>query len=138
MAPFGGFAFNLAAIMAAICMGKEVDADPKERYRSTVWAGLFIVATGVFAGSLTGLFNSLPQALVVTIAGLALLGTISSSLSTALATEVERIPAVITLVTTASGVAMWGIGSAFWGLVLGALALLIQRYLSQTPPSTHT
>ena len=138
MAPFGGFAFNLAAIMAAICMGKDVDVDPKQRYRSAVWAGLFIVATGVFAGSLTGLFNSLPQALVVTIAGLALLGTISSSLSTALATEVERIPAVITLVTTASGVAMWGIGSAFWGLVLGALALLIQRYLSQTPPSTHT
>ena len=101
-------------------------------------AGLFIVATGVFAASLTGLFNSMPQALVATIAGLALLSTISSSLTTSLAKEVERIPAVITLVTTASGVAMWGIGSAFWGLVLGALALLIHRYLSQTPPSTHT
>ena len=132
MAPFGGFAFNLAAIMAAICMGKEVDADPKQRYRSAIWAGLFIVATGVFAGSLTGIFNSLPQALVVTIAGLALLGTISSSLNTALATEAERIPAIITLVTTASGVAMWGLGSAFWGLVLGALALFIQRYCSAT------
>jgi benzoate membrane transport protein len=138
MAPFGGFAFNLAAIMAAICMGKEVDTDPKQRYRAAVWAGLFIVATGVFAASLTGLFNSMPQALVVTIAGLALLGTISSSLSTALATEAERIPAVITLVTTASGVAMWGIGSAFWGLVLGALALFIQRYCPPTSASTKT
>ena len=136
MAPFGGFAFNLAAIMAAICMGKEVDADPKQRYRSAIWAGLFIIAAGVFAGSLTGLFNSMPQALVVTIAGLALLGTISSSLSTALAGEAERIPAVITLVTTASGVAMWGIGSAFWGLILGALALLIQRSCSPKPAST--
>ena len=135
MAPFGGFAFNLSAIMAAICMGRDVDADPKQRYRSAVWAGLFIVATGVFAGSLTGLFNSLPQALVVSIAGLALLGTISSSLSTALAEEVERIPAMITLITTASGVALWGIGSAFWGLVLGALALLIQHYCSAPPPS---
>lgn len=133
LAPFGGFAFNLAAIMAAICMGKEVDADPKQRYRSAIWAGLFIVATGVLAGSLTGLFNSMPQALVVTIAGLALLGTISSSLSTALAHEAERIPAIITLITTTSGVVMWGIGSAFWGLILGTMALLIQRYLSPKP-----
>jgi|TARA_B110000093_G_C12866881_1_gene365881 benzoate membrane transport protein len=135
MAPFGGFAFNLSAIMAAICMGKDVDADPKQRYRSAVWAGLFIVATGVFADSLTGLFNSLPQALVISIAGLALLGTISSSLSTALAQESERIAAMITLITTASGVALWGIGSAFWGLVLGALALLIQHYCSAKPPA---
>jgi benzoate membrane transport protein len=135
MAPFGGFAFNLSAIMAAICMGKDVDADPQQRYRSAVWAGLFIVATGVFADSLTGLFNSLPQALIISIAGLALLGTISSSLSTALVEESERIPAMITLITTASGVALWGIGSAFWGLVLGALALLIQHYCSAKPPT---
>lgn len=135
MAPFGGFAFNLSAIMAAICMGKDVDADPQQRYRSAVWAGLFIVATGIFADSLTGLFNSLPQALVVSIAGLALLGTISSSLSAALVQESERIPAMITLITTASGVALWGIGSAFWGLVLGVLALLIQHYSTSSSPS---
>ena len=137
MAPFGGFAFNLSAIMAAICMGKDVDADPQQRYRSAVWAGLFIVATGIFADSLTGLFNSLPQALVVSIAGLALLGTISSSLSAALLQESERIPAMITLITTASGVALWGIGSAFWGLVLGVLALLIQHYSSSSLPSVE-
>ena len=137
MAPFGGFAFNLSAIMAAICMGKDVDADPQQRYRSAVWAGLFIVATGIFADSLTGLFNSLPQALVVSIAGLALLGTISSSLSTALVQESERIPAMITLITTASGVALWGIGSAFWGLVLGVLALLIQHYSTSSSPSVE-
>jgi len=135
MAPFGGFAFNLSAIMAAICMGKDVDADPQQRYRSAVWAGLFILATGIFADSLTGLFNSLPQALVVSIAGLALLGTISSSLSAALVQESERIPAMITLITTASGVALWGIGSAFWGLVLGVLALLIQHYSTSSSPS---
>ena len=137
MAPFGGFAFNLSAIMAAICMGKDVDADPQKRYCSAVWAGLFIVATGIFADSLTGLFNSLPQALVVSIAGLALLGTISGSLSAALVQESERIPAMITLITTASGVALWGIGSAFWGLVLGVLALLIQHYSTSSSPSVE-
>ena len=137
MAPFGGFAFNLSAIMAAICMGKDVDTDPQQRYRSAVWAGLFIVATGIFADSLTGLFNSLPQALVVSIAGLALLGTISSSLSTALVQESERIPAMITLITTTSGVALWGIGSAFWGLVIGVSALLIQHYSTNSSPSVE-
>jgi benzoate membrane transport protein len=137
MAPFGGFAFNLSAIMAAICMGKDVDTDPQQRYRSAVWAGLFIVATGIFADSLTGLFNSLPQALVVSIAGLALLGTISSSLSTALVQESERIPAMITLITTTSGVALWGIGSAFWGLVIGVSALLIQHYSTSSSPSVE-
>lgn len=114
-------------------MGKDVDTDPTQRYRSAIWAGLFIIATGVLAGSLTGLFNSMPQALVVTIAGLALLGTITSSLNTALALEAERIPALITLITTASGVALWGIGSAFWGLIIGFVALLIQRILSPAP-----
>ena len=123
--------------MAAICMGKDVDTDPQQRYRSAVWAGLFIVATGIFADSLTGLFNSLPQALVVSIAGLALLGTISSSLSTALVRESERIPAMITLITTASGVALWGIGSAFWGLVIGVSALLIQHYSTNSSPSVE-
>lgn len=137
MAPFGGFAFNLSAIMAAICMGKDVDTDPQQRYRSAVWAGLFIVATGIFADSLTGLFNSLPHALVISIAGLALLGTISSSLSTALVRESERIPAMITLITTASGVALWGIGSAFWGLVIGVSALLIQHYSTNSSPSVE-
>lgn len=130
LAPFGGFAFNLAAITAAICMGKNVDENPKQCYRASIWASFFLVATGLFAGSLTGLFNSLPSALVITIAGLALLGTIAASLSTALAEEAHRIPAVVTLVTTASGMALWGIGSAFWGLVLGLLALVAQHFLT--------
>lgn len=131
LAPFGGFAFNIAAIMAAICMGKNVDDDPKQCYRATVWASFVLIASGVFAGSLTGLFNSLPTALIVTIAGLALLGTIASSLSTALEQEAERLPAIVTLVTTASGVAIWGVGSAFWGLALGLLALAAQTLIAK-------
>ena len=116
--------------MAAICMGKDVDTDPTQRYRSAIWAGLFIVATGILAGSLTSLFNSMPQALVVTIAALALLGTIASSFHSSLINEAERIPALVTFICSSSGVVLWGIGSAFWGLILGALALFIQRYLS--------
>ena len=121
LAPFGGFAFNLAAISAAVCMGKEVDADPQQRYKAAVWAGVFYLLMGLFGATVVGLFAALPSELVMAIAGLALLGTIGSSLSVALSTEAERDAALLTFMITASGVALWGIGSAFWGLVVGGI-----------------
>ncbi|MGO5000382.1 benzoate/H(+) symporter BenE family transporter [Oceanisphaera sp. W20_SRM_FM3] len=121
LAPFGGFAFNLAAISAAVCMGKEVDADPKQRYKAAVWAGVFYLLMGLFGATVVGLFAALPAELVMAIAGLALLGTIGSSLSVALSHERERDAALLTFMITASGVALFGIGSAFWGLVVGGI-----------------
>ena len=129
-APFGGFAFNLAAITAAICMTEEVDPDPKQRFRASVWAGVFYVLLGLFASSITALFFAVPEALVMIIAGLALLGTIGSSLNMALDDVQQRLPAMITFITTASGISIAGIGSAFWGLVFG-LALLALMQLRQ-------
>jgi benzoate membrane transport protein len=35
----------------------------------------------------------------------------------------SRIPAISTFLVTASGIAVVGIGSAFWGLVVGGLML---------------
>ena len=131
-APFGGFAFNLAAITAAICMTEEVDPDPKQRFRASVWAGVFYVLLGLFASSITALFFAVPEALVMIIAGLALMGTIGSSLHIALADIQQRLPAMITFVTTASGISIGGIGSAFWGLVFG-LALIGLMQLRQKP-----
>ncbi|MEZ9591962.1 hypothetical protein BCT61_09505 [Vibrio breoganii] len=122
MAPFGGFAFNLAAITAAICMGKEVGEDPKTRYMASVWAGLFYLLTGLFAATVATLFSVFPQTLVFTIAGLALVGTIGNSLAIALNDASEREPALLTFLMTASGVSLMGIGSAFWGLLLGITA----------------
>lgn len=126
-APFGGFAFNLAAITAAICMTEDVDKDPRQRYRAVLWAGVFYVCVGLFATSITGLLFALPKELVWMIAGLALLGTIAGSLDQALHQPEERIAAMITFVTTASGVAIAGIGSAFWGLVFGLTLHLFMR-----------
>lgn len=121
LAPFGGFAFNLAAISAAVCMGDEVDSDPKQRYKAAVWAGVFYLLMGLFGATVVGLFAALPNELVMAIAGLALLGTIGNSLTVAMGDEKERDAALLTFMITASGVALLGIGSAFWGLLVGGI-----------------
>ncbi|WP_133182839.1 benzoate/H(+) symporter BenE family transporter [Shewanella decolorationis] len=120
-APFGGFAFNLSAITAAICMGKEADPNPATRYWAAVWGGVFYLITGLLGATVVGLFAAFPKELVLAIAGLALLGTIGNSLTAALADNDEREVAVVTFLVTASGVSILGIGSAFWGLLLGFL-----------------
>lgn len=123
LAPLGGFAFNLAAITAAICMGREAHEDPAKRYMAAIAAGGFYLLVGLFGSTVGALFAAFPKELVLAIAGLALLGTIGNGLATALTHEKEREPALITFLVTASGVTLFGVGSAFWGLVAGALAI---------------
>lgn len=127
LAPFGAFALNLAAITAAICMGREAHHDPDKRYLAAVCAGLFYVLIGLFGATVAALFTAFPKELVMAIAGIALLGTIGNSLASALREESEREPALIAFLVTASGVSFAGIGSAFWGLLAGALTLLVWR-----------
>ena len=127
LAPFGGFALNLAAITAAICMGREAHEDPDRRYVAAIAAGFFYLLVGLFGGTVGALFAAFPQELVLAIAGLALLGTIGNGLATALGQEKEREAALITFLVTASGLSLWGIGAAFWGLVAGGMALGVLR-----------
>lgn len=128
LAPFGGFSFNLAAITAAICMSPEADPDPAQRYRASLWAGVFYLLTGLFGAAVASLLAAFPPALILTIAGLALLATIGGSLVAALADEAERDAALVTFLVTASGLTLFGIGSAFWGLVFGlAVASVLRR-----------
>ena len=128
LAPFGGYAFNLAAITAAICMGQDAHPDPARRYTAAVSAGALYVLIGLFGGAVAGLFAAFPRELVLAIAGLALLGTIGNGLAAALKEEATRDAAVITFVATASGVTLFSIGSAFWGLVAGLLALAVRGW----------
>ena len=123
LAPFGGYALNLSAITAAICMGPEAHEDPKRRYTAAVSCGFFYVLIGLFGAAVTGLLTAFPKELVAAIAGLALLGTIGSGLAAAVKDETHREAAIITFLVTLSGVTLWGIGSAFWGVVAGAIAL---------------
>jgi benzoate membrane transport protein len=125
LAPFGGFQFNLAAITAAICMNPEADPDPARRYLAAVWAGVFYLLTGILGATVASLFTALPKELVAAIAGIALLGTIGNSLGGALLNEKERDAALLTFLVTASGLTLHGIGSAFWGLLLGLAVLKI-------------
>lgn len=127
LAPFGGFTLNLAAITAAICMGREAHEDPRRRYVAAMAAGFFYAVVGVFGATVVALFAAFPAELVAAIAGLALLATIGNGLALAVGSENQREPALVTFLVTASGVALAGIGSAFWGLVAGVVTLLILR-----------
>ena len=132
LAPFGGFAFNLAAITAAICMGKEADPDPQKRYLAAIWAGFFYLLTGRFGATVAALFTAFPTALVITIAGLALLGTIGNSLAASITEPSSREAALLTFLITASGMSAMGVGSAFWGLLIGLIAYHLQRLSSSS------
>ena len=125
LAPFGGFALNLAAITAAICMGPEAHPDPARRYVAAVWAGVFYLLVGVFGATVAGLFAAFPTELVLAIAGIALFGTLGNSLATALHAVDEREAALVTFLVTASGLSLLGIGAAFWGLVAGVIVRLV-------------
>lgn len=128
LAPFGGFALNLAAITAAICMGREAHADPARRYMAAAAAGVFYIVLGLLGGAVVGLIAAFPKALVLAVAGFALLGTIGAGLAMAVKDERSREPALITFLVTASGLVLWGVGSAFWGLVAGVIALAVQHW----------
>ena len=126
LAPFGGYALNLAAITAAICMGREAHEDPSKRWLASAAAGAFYIVTGLMAGAVVGLIAVFPKALVLAVAGLALLSTIGNGLAAAMKDEGQREAALIAFLVTASGLTLWGVGSAFWGVVGGALALAMQ------------
>lgn len=135
LAPFGGFAFNFAAITAAICAGPEADDDPKTRYLASAAAGLFYCLVGLGGATVISLFLIAPPALISGVAGLALLATIGNSLSQALHQETRREAALITFMTAVSGISFFGIGAAFWALVFG---LLVNHLFTRGKPKTST
>ena len=128
LAPFGAFALNFSAITAAICMGPEAHEDRRKRYTAAASCGAIYIVIGLFGALVTGLLTSFPKELVVAIAGIALLSTIGNGLASALRDERHREPALITFLVTLSGITLMDIGSAFWGVVAGSLALFVQQY----------
>ena len=128
LAPFGAFALNFSAITAAICMGPEAHEDRSKRYTAAASCGAIYIVIGLFGALVTGLLTSFPKELVVAIAGIALLSTIGNGLASALRDERHREPALITFLVTLSGITLMDIGSAFWGVVAGSIALFVQQY----------
>jgi benzoate membrane transport protein len=125
----GAHTSNLAAISAALCTGPEAHPDPAERWKAGVFYALWWGLIAVFGASLVGLFGALPPALLATVAGTALLGSMAGAMGAALSADQDRFAAAGTLAVTASGVTLMGVGSAFWGLVFGLIVLGIDRYV---------
>ncbi len=139
MAPFGSHAFNIAAITAAICTGPEAHEDPSRRWIAGIAAGVFYILVGVFGVTLAAVFLALPATFITTLAGLALLGTLGGSLATAVADARTREAALITFLAAAANITLFGIGGAFWGLVIGLLAhLLLNGRLPDGRPASVT
>lgn len=127
-APWGNFSINLAAITAAICSGPEAHPDPAKRYTAGIAAGVFYLLTGLAGATVVALFAAFPQALVATVAGVALLGTIAANLAQVSAESPHRDAAMLTFLVTASGLSFWGIASPFWGLVAGVVTMLLLNW----------
>ena len=123
----GAHTSNLAAISAALCTGPDAHPDPAKRWITGPFYALWWGLIALFGASLVGLFGALPPALLTTVAGTALLGSMAGALGSALGPEKDRLAAAGTLAVTASGVTLLGIGSAFWGLVFGLAVLALER-----------
>lgn len=128
LAPFGSHGINLAAISAAICTGPQAHENPEKRYTAAVWCGIFYGIAGIFGATLAALFAALPKELVLSIAALALFGSIINGLTQAMSEPREREAALITFMVTASGLTLFSVGSAFWGIIAGGLTLLILNW----------
>lgn len=125
MAPFGSHAFNIAAITAAICTGREAHEDPSRRWIAGIAAGVFYILVGVFGVTLAAVFMAFPATFITTLAGLALLGTIGGSLASAMADAKTREASLITFLAAAANITLLGIGGAFWGLVIGLVSYVV-------------
>lgn len=124
---FGGITIALAAITLALCAGPDSHPDPGRRWMAGVAAGAFFCLGGIFAGSISRLMALLPAQVIGLLAGLALLGAIRKSLGDMLAAREGVQAGLVTFAITTAGVSIWGIGSAFWGVVTGVTAVAITR-----------
>lgn len=129
LAPFGAHGVNLAAITAALCTGPEAHPDASKRWTVGVIYGLFYLVVALFAAPLAGLFIAMPTGALAVITGLALIAPLTGSLAGMMSVAEDREAAVLTFAATASGVALFGVGSAFWGLAVGFVALAARRWI---------
>lgn len=122
---FGSSPFNVAAITAAIATGKDTHENPKKRYIAGITCGILYSLVGIFGVTFVALFMAFPSSFIAMLAGLALLGTIAGSISSAMADIKTREVALITFLVSAANISLLGIGGAFWGLVAGLLAYMV-------------
>lgn len=126
-APFGAPATCLAAITAAMCSNEDSHPDPAQRYWSAIMSGVFYGVFGIFAVAITGFASHADPLLMGTLTGVALIGVLANSIFAALEVPAEREAAMLTFAITASGISVFGLGAAVWGLLVGGLAYLVSN-----------
>jgi benzoate membrane transport protein len=124
---FGAHPTSMAAITAALCMTPETHPNPEERWKTGLVYAAVWVALALFGPLILSALAALPPALVTAIVGLALLGPLTGAAAGAFAAPSQRFAAAVTLTVTASGMAAFGIGAAFWGLLAGLLVHTLDR-----------
>lgn len=127
MAPFGAHGVNLAAITAALCTDPDAHPDAAQRWKVGLIYGLIYCGVALFIPPLARLFMTMPPHILASVTGLALLAPLTGAMTTMYRDEQNRDAGIITFVTTASGLALLGIGSAFWGLVAGFAAIVVLK-----------
>ena len=118
-AVFGAPTVNYAAITAALCAGTDAHPDPARRYVSAVFSGIGYILCALLAAIAAALVLHASPILIEAAAGLALIAAFGGAIKAATEDEAERLPALLTFFVTASGLTLFGIGGAFWGLLLG-------------------
>lgn len=129
-APAGGHAVNLAAITAALSASPEAHPDPRRRWIAAWTGGWCYLVLALLSTAITAVITSAPEGVMTGVAGLALLGTLGSSLAGAVAAVDGREAVIVTFVVAASGVTLLGIGAAFWALAAG-----LAVYAALRPPA---
>ncbi|MFN3226482.1 MAG: benzoate/H(+) symporter BenE family transporter [Hyphomicrobiales bacterium] len=130
-APFGGVSTNLAAITAAMLAGEEAGPDSDKRYWGAVVCGIAYCVFGLFAGVVIAFVSLAPSILIEAVAGLALISAFGAAALNAFKDEAERPAAAVTFLAAASGMSIFGISGAFWGLIVGGLMLALAKSKSQ-------
>ncbi|TCD16036.1 benzoate/H(+) symporter BenE family transporter [Oricola cellulosilytica] len=124
---FGASTTNLSAITAAICTGEDAHPDPGRRWHTGLWyAGCYFVFA-LFGASLVAIVAAMPASLIMLVTGLALLAPLANATTIAMRDDQHRVAAIATFAVTASGIAFFGVGAAFWGLLSGLVIIFLPR-----------
>ncbi len=120
-APFGTHAVNMAAIVAALCSGPETHPDPGQRWKALIPYALLYLVVGLAAGTFISVLGHLPKELITAIAGLGLFAPMMNGMAAMVKEPSDIEAAVVTFIVTASGISLFSVGAAFWGLAAGLM-----------------
>ncbi len=123
---FGAHTISMAAITAAICLGDDVHPDRSQRWKVGLAYAVVWIALGFAGPVLITILQAMPPLILTLLIGLALAGPLTGALTAAYTPPQSRFAATITLTVTASGLALYGIGAAFWGLLAGLAMLMLE------------